>query len=854
MVLICLTSSFAYATDYYVSSSGNNSANGLSLSTPWQSISKVNSASSSFNPGDRILFKRGERFYGSLQISKSGSSGSPITVSAYGTGANPVITGFTTISGWNNYGGGIYSKSLSCQSKPNMVVVNNVNTPIGRWPNTGFLTIDSHTSNTSVTDAELPTSPDWTGAEAVIRITPYIYDRNKITSHSGNTLNYISGSGNNARDGYGYFIQNSIKTLDKTGEWYYDGSTFYMYFGTNNPENYVVRVSTLDQLTYLIDKNYITFDNLAFEGANIYGLQLSNSDYITVQNCSINFTGGTAIYGPWNGTSPYCKISNNKISNTNNIAIQLMGNHTNAYLINNNITNTGTIIGMGGSGDGTYCAIVTRGENTTIQNNSIENTGYVAINFSGNNITVINNLINTFNLVKNDGGGIYTYVGTGITFTGQKITGNIVLNGMGYRAGIPNNEVHACGIYTDDRVKNVVVSNNTVANCNSTGLYVHNAHEIEISGNTFYNNGIERPDFGSQILFVHDTYSPNDPIRNIKMNNNILFARTESEVVIAFSTTDNDIASFGTADNNCFAKPINNSLIARTWTSGWNGAAIMRSLSGWQSISGQDKNSYISPISVNDVNKIRFEYNASNSNKVVSLDGSYLDVKGTKYPGTITLLPYSSAVLMVDPNPTAPPASPSFVSAAVENAAPSIIELTYNLSLANIVPAASAFSVQVNSAARAVNSVSVSGTKVSLTLASPVVYGNTVTVSYTVPSSNPLQTPAGGKAASISTQSVTNRVSAPPPPPATPSYVSSAVENTAPSVIVMTFNLSLANIVPSTSAFSVQVNSATRAVSSVSSVRYKGISDPCEPCCLWEYHYSCLYCTCIKSFANLCRG
>ena len=774
MVLICLTSSFAYATDYYVSSSGNNSANGLSLSTPWQSISKVNSASSSFNPGDRILFKRGERFYGSLQISKSGSSGSPITVSAYGTGANPVITGFTTISGWNNYGGGIYSKSLSCQSKPNMVAVNNVNTPIGRWPNTGFLTIDSHTSNTSVTDAELPTSPDWTGAEAVIRITPYIYDRNKITSHSGNTLNYISGSGNNARDGYGYFIQNSIKTLDKTGEWYYDGSTFYMYFGTNNPENYVVRVSTLDQLTYLIDKNYITFDNLAFEGANIYGLQLSNSDYITVQNCSINFTGGTAIYGPWNGTSPYCKISNNKISNTNNIAIQLMGNHTNAYLINNNITNTGTIIGMGGSGDGTYCAIVTRGENTTIQNNSIENTGYVAINFSGNNITVINNLINTFNLVKNDGGGIYTYVGTGITFTGQKITGNIVLNGLGYRAGIPNNEVHACGIYTDDRVKNVVVSNNTVANCNSTGLYVHNAHEIEISGNTFYNNGIERPDFGSQILFVHDTYSPNDPIRNIKMNNNILFARTESEVVIAFSTTDNDIASFGTADNNCFAKPINNSLIARTWTSGWNGAAIMRSLSGWQSISGQDKNSYISPISVNDVNKIRFEYNASNSNKVVSLDGSYLDVKGTKYPGTITLLPYSSAVLMVDPNPTAPPASPSFVSAAVENAAPSIIELTYNLSLANIVPAASAFSVQVNSAARAVNSVSVSGTKVSLTLASPVAYGNTVTVSYTVPSSNPLQTPAGGKAASISAQSVTNRVSAPPPPPATPAYVSSA--------------------------------------------------------------------------------
>jgi hypothetical protein len=127
------------ATDYYVSSSGNDSANGLTSSTPWQSISKVNSVFSSLNPGDRILFKRGERFYGALQISRSGSSGSPITLSAYGTGANPVISGFTTITGWNNYGSGIYSKAVSCQSRPNMVTVNDINTPIGRWPNTGFL-------------------------------------------------------------------------------------------------------------------------------------------------------------------------------------------------------------------------------------------------------------------------------------------------------------------------------------------------------------------------------------------------------------------------------------------------------------------------------------------------------------------------------------------------------------------------------------------------------------------------------------------------------------------------------------------------------------------------------------------
>jgi uncharacterized repeat protein (TIGR02059 family) len=160
-----------------------------------------------------------------------------------------------------------------------------------------------------------------------------------------------------------------------------------------------------------------------------------------------------------------------------------------------------------------------------------------------------------------------------------------------------------------------------------------------------------------------------------------------------------------------------------------------------------------------------------------------------------------------------PPASPVYVSSAIENASPSVLEITYNLSLANIVPAISAFSVQVNSVARTVNSVTVSGTKVQLTLAGPVAYGNIVTVSYTVPSSNPLQTPAGGKAESISVKSVTNGVN---PPPAIPVYLSSAIENAATSVIEMTYNLTLANIVPSVSAFSVQVNTAARNVTTVS--------------------------------------
>lgn len=157
------------------------------------------------------------------------------------------------------------------------------------------------------------------------------------------------------------------------------------------------------------------------------------------------------------------------------------------------------------------------------------------------------------------------------------------------------------------------------------------------------------------------------------------------------------------------------------------------------------------------------------------------------------------------------PTIPLIVSSGVENSSPSVIEITYNLSLASIVPATSAFSVQVNSSARTINSIAVSGTKVLLTLSSPVAYGNSVTVSYTAPSSNALQTPENGKAESFSSISVTNRVN----PPPSPVFTGAVVENSAPSVITMTYSLSLANIVPSASAFLVTVNSSARTVTAV---------------------------------------
>jgi hypothetical protein len=79
---------------YYVSNGGSNSNAGTSSVSPWKTIAHVNSIT--FNPGDSILFNGGQTFTGGpIEFTSGGTSGSPITVSSYGTGS-AIIQGTQT--------------------------------------------------------------------------------------------------------------------------------------------------------------------------------------------------------------------------------------------------------------------------------------------------------------------------------------------------------------------------------------------------------------------------------------------------------------------------------------------------------------------------------------------------------------------------------------------------------------------------------------------------------------------------------------------------------------------------------------------------------------------------------------
>lgn len=88
-IIITLASNNLFATTYYVSNSGDDTNSGLSPADPWSSIDKINS--STFLPGDSILFNRNDTWNERLKVPTAGTSGLNILFGAYGTGSKPII-------------------------------------------------------------------------------------------------------------------------------------------------------------------------------------------------------------------------------------------------------------------------------------------------------------------------------------------------------------------------------------------------------------------------------------------------------------------------------------------------------------------------------------------------------------------------------------------------------------------------------------------------------------------------------------------------------------------------------------------------------------------------------------------
>lgn len=650
IVIIFLTvCSQSFATNYYFSElSGNDArstAQAQSSSTPWKTISKLNSFFASLQPGDSVLFKRGETFYGSIVIGRSGSAGAPINIGAFGTGAEPVITGFVYVANWTLNGSNIWesTNAITTLSSCNILSIDGGNYAMGRLPKTGYWTIGS-TNGNSITDNTNLNSlvTNWTGAQVVLRKYRWILDKYTISTASGNTINFTN-SGDAVRSGWGYFIQNDPRACTQANEWSFNSSTKKIsVYSVTEPKN--VYAPTLEVAVDLNSKDYITFTNLNFKGYNTTAINTTSRSGIKIEYCKFSFIGVNGIYGYPNSGNLRVAFCDLRFINSRGIHA---GSSSTARIIGNTIYKTGDIAGMGSNGDDSYTGIISNGDNALVSTNNIQYCGYVGIRWDGHGTIIENNFVNYTNYIKDDGGGIYCYPNqlgpVNQSFTTRIVRNNIVLNSIGAIAGgtASSNHSEGMGIYADGASPNIQFLNNTIAGA-YLGLFLNNSHEVKADGNKIY-------DCVRGLYLIK--YDAGIPIDNDTITNNTFIAKTGQYAAYFEPGGANMPASFR-ASGNCYARPIDDNLTIWRDASGTN---YYNTLSQWKTYSGQDNNSVKAFKAITADSDMQHVINETAASKKIPLVGIWSDVKtGQPFASEINLDAFQSAILIKTGNPPLP--------------------------------------------------------------------------------------------------------------------------------------------------------------------------------------------------------
>jgi hypothetical protein len=130
VIVFQLFSQFRSVSDtiYYFSTSGDDGNSGLSQSSPKRSLA---AAASLMNPGNTILFKRGDKWYSPVYewnfSDKAGTSSNPILADAYGSGPKPIIACMELMtSGWSDEGSNRWSHPLNGYTDVRRCFINGV--------------------------------------------------------------------------------------------------------------------------------------------------------------------------------------------------------------------------------------------------------------------------------------------------------------------------------------------------------------------------------------------------------------------------------------------------------------------------------------------------------------------------------------------------------------------------------------------------------------------------------------------------------------------------------------------------------------------------------------------------------
>lgn len=638
------------ATDFYISMNGNDANSGMSVSSAWRTIARVQQAAASFVPGDRILFERGGVYDGQLSLIRSGTQAAPIEIADYGSGSIPVISGSVPIGGWIPHEGNIYKTPLTLGTK--YLFSNGEFQTLARTPNTGWFRV-STSNNTQLTSSDITQGNGyWNGGELVIRSTNWCYENATISANVGNGITYSNLTYNPGNYAWGFFLRNKLGALDMEGEWYHDAMAGMLYFwapGNVDPNTLQIKAGVFDYGIKVGDWsnpiNNILIHNIRFTGQKQAGVKTEGGcNNISVINCEFTklYHGIDSYFGNFN------HYDNNRFWDTYATAVHALDNNTTVNY--NKLDSIAMVAGSGESFFG-YYGIQVGGSNNVVRGNRLNNIGYSGI-FCDSNALVELNFIKGHLMTLNDGGGIYWDSGSGVT-----VQDNIAMDPFGNMESVAMNyqtNVKICmGMYFGNAaITGARIRRNTAIRC-EVGIIVD--HTMASSDNQITDNVL----FGNrnfQIGFA-DYSNTNGPAAippyavsnyNDVFSGNTCYAMSNTQYIAQFVNVWYDGVDFGTFTNNKYYNPWNtNSFTLEKFIPSYSRS--FHNLAQWVTMHGGEAGAVGNTTSLvypNGVNDHIIVYNDSLTQQDKLLDGIWFDLDGNQYAGHITLGAFRSRVLV----------------------------------------------------------------------------------------------------------------------------------------------------------------------------------------------------------------
>jgi parallel beta-helix repeat protein len=483
---------------YYVALNGSDSADG-SASSPFATLQHAQLAM------QQSSIKVTQINAGTYYLS------SPLTLTAADQGetweaipgATVVLSGGEALTGWGSEGNGIYSTVAAKPVGLDLAIagVRQMPAALGYDPSRPYISgwrvlNPNQPQNFGVTFTVPPA--DMTPSVkpgAVLQELDFLRYSDQITTivsvdqanntitvadqfNTGTTSPGVSGS---------WRVLNDPADLGAPGEFAYDAATSKVYLEPASPDSLATDTVVAAQLSTLIMLNNVsgvTITGLTFSDttsdrymySGMFNDKLAAIMATGLTNCTIT---GNAFVNVGNGIS-LSTSSNNSISDNSFEQVGGSGIFLTATSNHNNVTGN-TMRGLGRINVGSTGIHLENSANNLIDSNTIDGSGRWGIDLfpsdgvslTGN--TVSNNVIRNTSQQTNDTGAIYSYAGTNSSYVKENttITGNRIENLGGLlRDAAGNYELgQTQGIYMDDQVSGVTMSNNVIES-NGNGMFL----------------------------------------------------------------------------------------------------------------------------------------------------------------------------------------------------------------------------------------------------------------------------------------------------------------------------------------------------------------------------------------------